>query len=49
LKRQPGTERVLINGLAKMVISNNKSLAELKPELFRVLSLYEADKVTAKT
>jgi predicted molibdopterin-dependent oxidoreductase YjgC len=32
-----------------MVISNNKSLAELKPELFRVLSLYEADKVTAKT
>jgi formate dehydrogenase major subunit len=49
LKPSAGTERVLINGLAKMVISNNKSLAELKPELFRVLSLYEADKVTAKT
>jgi formate dehydrogenase major subunit len=49
LKPAAGTERVLINGLAKMVISNNKSLAELKPELSRVLSLYEADKVTAKT
>jgi formate dehydrogenase major subunit len=49
LKPAAGTERVLINGLAKMVISNNKSLAELRPELSRVLSLYEADKVTAKT
>jgi predicted molibdopterin-dependent oxidoreductase YjgC len=49
LKPAAGTERVLINGLAKLVINNNKSLAELKPELFRVLSLYEADKVTAKT
>jgi formate dehydrogenase major subunit len=49
LKPAAGTERVLVNGLAKMVISNNKSLAELKPELSRVLSLYEADKVTAKT
>ena len=49
LKPSAGTERVLINGLAKMVISNNKSLAELKPELFRVLSLYETEKVTAKT
>ncbi|MGP8080446.1 MAG: molybdopterin-dependent oxidoreductase [Dehalococcoidales bacterium] len=49
LKPSAGTERVLINGLAKMVISNNKSLAELKPERSRVLSLYEADKVTAKT
>jgi len=33
LKPAAGTERVLINGLAKMVISNNKSLAELRPEL----------------
>jgi predicted molibdopterin-dependent oxidoreductase YjgC len=49
LKPTVGTERALINGLAKIVISNNKSLAELKPELSRVLSLYEADKVTAKT
>ena len=49
LKPLTGTERVLVNGLAKNVISNRKSLAELKPELFRVLSLYENDKVTAKT
>ena len=49
LKPETGTDRVLINGLARMVINNHKALAELKPELFRVLSLYEADKVTAKT
>jgi formate dehydrogenase major subunit len=49
LKPETGTDRVLINGLARIVINNHKALAELKPELFRVLSLYEADKVTAKT
>ena len=49
LKPETGTDRILINGLARMVINNNKALAELKPELFRVLSLYEADKVMAKT
>lgn len=49
LKPAAGTERDLINGLAKMVINNSKSLAELKPELLRVLSLYESDKVSEKT
>ena len=49
LKPAAGTERVLVNGLAKLVISNSKSLAELKPELLRVLSLYESDKVSEKT
>ncbi len=49
LKPAAGTERVLVNGLAEMVIKNNKSLAELKPELSMVLGLYEADKVKAKT
>ena len=49
LKPETGTDRVLINGLAKIVINTNKALAEIKQELCRVLSLYEADKVTAKT
>ena len=49
LKPAAGTERVLINGLAKLVINNSKSLAELKPELLRVLSLYQSDKVSEKT
>jgi formate dehydrogenase major subunit len=49
LKPETGTDRVLINGLAKIVISSSKNLAELKPELYRLLSLYEADKVTSKT
>jgi formate dehydrogenase major subunit len=49
LRPETGTDRVLINGLSRIVINNKKSLAEAKPELFRLLSLYEADKVTAKT
>jgi formate dehydrogenase major subunit len=49
LKPGTGTDRVLINGLSRMVMNSKKSLADAKPDLFRVLSLYEADKVAAKT
>jgi NADH dehydrogenase/NADH:ubiquinone oxidoreductase subunit G len=49
LKPETGTDRALINGLSRIVINNNKQLTESNSELCRVLSLYEADKVTAKT
>ncbi len=48
LQPASGTERVLVNGLAKLVLDNSKS-SVLKPELVRLLGLYETDKVTEKT
>jgi predicted molibdopterin-dependent oxidoreductase YjgC len=49
LRPDAGTDRVLINGLSRIVMNSRKSLAETKSDLFRVLSLYETDKVAAKT
>ena len=49
LKPAAGTERVLINGLAKLVMDNKAASAGLRPELVRLVNLYELDKVAEKT
>jgi formate dehydrogenase major subunit len=48
LKPAAGTERVLINGLARLVMNDTPKSA-LKAELVHTLNLYEPEKVATKT